>query len=216
MLESITLVYHQMVEALAEGGVRKVLLTRVFWNRLATPAVMELSTSNLPPTAHLQDANFQFIELKINDLQAGKYSFAIPSRGLKALRNLKRGWRGFAVIENAIVVGDMWCITPNKDEKRIFHPDLKMLGVTSEEGDAYAFDMFITPDYRGKNLAVPLQKSLHATLKMEGCPRVYGFFWNDNLPALWMHRMIKYQELPKRCISRFFIFVRSRATGSTT
>jgi GNAT superfamily N-acetyltransferase len=214
MLESIKVVYHQVIEATAKGGVKNIIRPRVFWNRLATPAVMELSTSNLPLTGYLQDANFQFIELTMKDLQTGKWSFAIPSRGLKALRNLKRGWRGFAIVEDAIVVGDIWCLTPRKDEKCIFHPDLKMLGITCEEGDAYAFDMFIAPDYRGKNLAVPIQKLLHATLKKEGCPRVYGYYWNDNLPALWTHRILKYKELPKRCVSRFFIFVKSRAAGS--
>lgn len=102
-----------------------------------------------------------------------------------------------------------------KDGKHIFHSDLKMLGIACEEGDAYAFDMLIAPKYRGKNLAVPLQKSLQATLKKEGCQRVYGFYWDDNLPALWMHRMLKFKELPKKRISRFFFLVKSKDAGST-
>jgi GNAT superfamily N-acetyltransferase len=214
MLESIKLIYHQVIEAFAEGGVRNIFRPRVFWNRLATPVVMELST-NLPLTGHLQNTDFQFVEITMEDLQAGRCSFAIPSRGIKALRNLKRGWCGFAITKDSTVVGDVWCVKPGKDGKRISHSDLKMLGIICEEGDAYAFDMFIAPEFRGKNLAVPLQKSLQATLKMEGCQRVYGNYWNDNLPALWMHRMLKFKELPKRRISRFFFLVKSKDAGST-
>jgi GNAT superfamily N-acetyltransferase len=215
MLESIKVMYHQVIEAVEDGGMRNIFRPRVFWNRLATPAVMELSTSNLPLTSYLKSANFQFIEITMKDLQVGKWSFIIPSRGLKALRNLKRGWRGFAITTDSTVVGDVWCLTPRKYGKRIFHPDLKMLGIICKEEDAYAFDMFIAPVYRGKNLAVPIQKSLHATLKMEGCQRVYGYYWNDNLPALWTHRILKYKELPKRSVSRFFFIVISKAVDST-
>jgi GNAT superfamily N-acetyltransferase len=213
MLESLNLIVRQLIEAFAEGGVRKVLRSRVFWNRLATPAVMELSTSNLSPTGLLQSTDFQFVEITTKDLQAGKFSFAIPGRGLKALRNLKKGWRGFAITKDSVVVGDVWCLTPHNDGKPVSHPDLEMLGIICKNDDAYAFDMFIAPVYRGKNLAAPLQKSLQATLKMEGCARVYGYYWDDNLPALWMHRILKFKELPKRRISRFFFLINSKDAG---
>jgi len=215
MLESIKVIYHQVIEALAEGGVMNIFRSRVFWNRQATPAVMELSTFNLPPTGFLQNTDFQFVEITMKGLQTGKWFFAISSRGVKALRNLKLGRRGFAITDDSIVVGDVWCLTPHKNGKRITHPDLKMLGIICEKDDAYAFDMFVAPGYRGKNLAVPLMKLLHATLKMEGCARVYGYYWNDNIPALWMHRILRFKELPKRRISRFFFLEKSKAVGST-
>ena len=213
MLESIKLVYHQVIEAYTEGGMKAIFRSRVFWNRLATPVVMELSTSDIPPAGHLQSNAIQFVEIKIEDLQTGRWSFAILSRGLKAWRNLKRGFRCFAIMEDSTVVGDVWCLMPHKDGKPISHPDLKMLGIKCEKGEAYAFDAFIDPVYRGKALAVPLQKFLHASIKKDGCQKVYGFYWNDNLPALWMHRMVRYKELPKRCISKFFFLVKSEGTG---
>lgn len=215
MLESIKLIYHQVIEASAKGGVRDIFRPRVFRNRVATPVVMELTTSNFPLTDHLKGTSFQFVEIKMKDLQAGRWSFAIPSRGLKALRNLKRGFRDFAIAEDSVVVGDVWCLTPHKVGKPIFHPDLDMLGIICEEMDAYAFDMFIAPVYRGKNLAAPLQKLLQACLKMEGYQKVYGYYWDDNLPALWMHRILRFKELPKRRISRFFFLVKSKDAGST-
>jgi GNAT superfamily N-acetyltransferase len=213
MLESINLVYHQVIEALTEGGLKDIFRPRVYWNRLVTPTVMELSTTNLPVEGQLQNAPLQFVEINLEDLKAGKWSFAIPSRGLKAWRNLRRGFRCFAVIEGNTAVGDVWCLVPDKEGKPIYHTDLDMLGISCENGDAYAFDMFIAHDYRGKNLAVPLQRFLQAKIKMEGCKRVYGYYWDDNRPALWMHRMLRFKELPKRRVSRLFFLVRSKETS---
>jgi GNAT superfamily N-acetyltransferase len=69
--------------------------------------------------------------------------------------------------------------------------------------------MYISSTYRGKNLAVLLQRSLHQTLKDEGYVKVYGAYYEDNLPALWMHRMLKFKEHPRRKVFRFFFYVRS-------
>jgi GNAT superfamily N-acetyltransferase len=213
MLESIKLVYYQMFEALAEGGLRAIFHPRIFWNRLATPCVMELSTSNFPLSGHPQSTNFQFVEIDLKDLQAKKWSFATASRELKALRNLKKGFRCFAITEDFTVVGDTWCLIPHEGGEYISHPDLEMMGIRCEKGDAYEFDMFLTPAYRGKNLAMPFQKFVMAKIKMEGCQNLYDFYWNDNMPSLWMHRMLRFKELPKRRISRFFFLQSSKGLG---
>ena len=215
MLESIKVKYLQTVEALAEGGVKNVFRAhpQVYQNRLATPVVMELATSNITLPPPPQNTTFQFIEIKMEDMQAGKWTFAVPSRGIKTLLNLKTGFRSFAVAEATKVIGDIWCFIPPEPGKVISHPELsmmKILGITLNKGDVYAFDMVIDPAYRGKNLATPLQRFLQARMKMEGYQNVYGYYWDDNIPALWMHRMLKFKELPKKSISRFFFFMRTR------
>lgn len=212
MFQAIRIAFLQASEAFAEDGLKHVLRPRVFLNKEVTPAEMDLST--LPSSAALlRDSGYQFVELKLEDLQAEKWRFMVPSRRFKAFRNTKRGWRGFAVVEGNLVIGDVWCITPSGDGLPIVHSDLAMLGITCGEKDVYAFDMQIAPAFRGKNLAVPLQRSLHTVLKAEGFRKVYGAYWNDNRPALWMHRMLKYKELPKRNVSRFFFLQRSRNAG---
>jgi len=212
MFQTIRIAYLQASEAFAEEGLKHVLHPRVFLKREITPAEMDLST--LPSSAPLlQDSACQFVELRLEDLQAGKWCFMVPSRKFKALRNTKRGWRGFAIAEGNLVIGDVWCVTPSGDGLPVVHSDLAMLGITCGEKDVYAFDMQIAAVFRGKNLAVPLQRSLHAALKAEGFRKVYGAYWNDNRPALWMHRMLKYKELPKRSVSRFFFLQRSRNAG---
>jgi len=202
MFEWILMTYYQIREALAEGSLRNLIRKRVFRGRMATPVEMDLST--LPAFGDLEGSDYHFIELKLEGLRTGEWSFTVPSRRFKAPGNLKKGWRGFVLVKGSTVVADIWCITPREGGNSVTHPDLEMLGISGGEREAYAFDMFIDPAYRGKNLAVPLQRSLQSTLKMEGYEEVYGFYWDDNLPALWMHRMLKFKELPRRRVSRFF------------
>lgn len=210
MLESIMVTYHQAREAWIMGSLKEVFRPRAFRDRIATPVEMDLSTMMLRPGDFLQQSNYQFVELKMDEIRSGKWSFGVRSRYFKALRNLKSGLRSFALVENSSIVGDVWCASGSRPGDLITHPDLAMLGITCGEKEVYAFDMFIDPRYRGKNFAVPLQRFLHVSLKKEGFLKVYGFYWNDNLPALWMHRMLKYKELPKRRISRFFFLRKHR------
>jgi len=208
MFDYFVLGYHMAKEALATGELEALAKRQISWNRLLTPVEMDLSVP-LSDSKELTRHGLQFVELHASGLQTGNWIFSVKSRGVKALYKIKRGCRGFAFARDNLVVGDVWCVF-SKDGKSASHPDLKMLGLTCEEGEAYAFDMLIDPAYRGKNLAVPLQRALQHTLKNEGFIKVYGFFYDDNLPALWMHRMLKYKELPKRQVSRFFLFSTAR------
>ena len=153
-VQGIVVVYYQSRQAMKEEGLKGIFRPRFFWKRKATPVEMDLSI--IPSPANLlRDARYQFIELKWEDLLDGNLLFVLPSRGRKAPRNLKRGWRGFALVNGNEVVGDVWCITPVKSGRAVTHPDLKMLGITCSDNDAYAFDMYISPAHRGENLAAP-------------------------------------------------------------
>jgi len=214
MFNKIKLTFYRIREILAEGNLWNLIQTRVFRNKIATPVEMDLTT--LPPQRNIgQDTEYEFIELKLTDLLSTKWDFPISSRRVKALQNLKMGWRNFAVVKDSTVVGDVWCITFNRGMVHHDHPDLKMLGIHWGEGEAYAFDMLIHPTHRGKNLTAPLHRFLQLTLKNEGYRKVYGYYWNDNLPALWMHRMLKFHELPKRRVSRFFFLIQSSLVNQT-
>ncbi len=209
MFESIKVTWHQAREAFAGEGLRGIIRPRFFWKRKATPVEMDLAT--IPPVSPdlFREACCSLDELEMDDLRAGKWSFLTPSRGYKAFCNLKKGWRGFALHQENQVIGDVWCVTPRGDGLPVSHPDLRMLGIVCGNREAYAFDMQIAPSFRGKNLAAPLQRSLQAILKAEGCQKVYGYYWDDNLPALWMHRVLKFRELPKRQASRFLWFTKA-------
>jgi GNAT superfamily N-acetyltransferase len=206
MFDYFVLGYYMAREAMALGELRALVKRQISWNRLLTPVEMDLSAPL--PNGEAPNSQLCFVELHLDDLRAGKWIFSMQCRGIKALYKVKRGIRGFAVVQGSLVIGDVWFVF-SRDGKFASHPDLKTLGLTCADREVYAFDMLIDPSYRGKNLAVPLQRALQRFLKEEGFLKVYGAFYDDNLPALWMHRMLRYKELPKRRVSRFFIFNRS-------
>jgi hypothetical protein len=211
-LQGILAAYYQLLEAFREGGLKGMLHSRFFWKRQATPVEMNLSTVRLPADI-FGKSGYEFVELKLEDLYT--LTFSVPSRGLKSSRNLKRGWRGFALIQGNQVIGDVWCVTPTQVECPVIHSDIAMLGITCDDKDAYAFDMQISPDHHGEYLAGPFQCALQATLKAEGCSKVYGYYWDDNLPARWMHRILKFKELPKRQVSRFLFYQKADTIPNT-
>jgi hypothetical protein len=206
MFDYFVLGYHMAREAMTSGELRALLKRQMSWNRLLTPVEMDLSAPL--PNGNAPDPDLCFVELHPDDLRAGKWVFSMQCRGIKALYKVKRGIRGFAFVRGSLVIGDVWFVF-SRDGKPASHPDLKTLGLTCADREVYAFDMLIDPSYRGKNLAVPLQRALQRFLKEEGFLKVYGAYYDDNLPALWMHRMLKYKELPKRRVSRLLIFNRS-------
>jgi GNAT superfamily N-acetyltransferase len=88
------------------------------------------------------------------------------------------------------------------------------LDIQLGEDEAYMFDMYVTPDSRGKVAAGYLLSNALQDLKDSGFTRVYGFYEKDNLPALWIHRLFGYRELGKRKVSRLLLYRKSEALPS--
>ena len=207
MFDYFVLAFYMLRESIAARELGALIKRQISWNRILTPVEMDLSGS-LPRGALPADSDLRFVELRPEDIQAGKWVFAVQSRGIKAHSKLKSGIRGYAFVRGQIVIGDVWCVTPPSGQS-ISHPEFRILGLASAEHEAFAFDMLIDPKYRGKNLAAPLQRALQHALKKEGFLKVYGSYYDDNLPALWMHRMLQFRELPKRKVTRFFFYSKS-------
>jgi len=204
MIDYIKLAFFMFCDALAEGNLSELFRLVIFRNKIAIPTELDLTKTQFDKIN--LDEKFQLIELKTDELNSKKWEFAVLCRRIKAYRNLKRGQRGFAVSTGVVIVGDTWIVVPDGQRNVIKHPDLKMLGIECEPGDVYGFDMFIAPDYRGNNLAVPLLLYTQTTLKLDGYNKIYAYNWEDNVPAMRFHRKLKYRELPKRRVSRFFFY----------
>jgi hypothetical protein len=43
-------------------------------------------------------------------------------------------------------------------------------------------------------------------LRKKGFKKAYGYFYLKNIPALWMHRTLRWRELKHVRVTRFFIF----------
>ena len=207
MIDNIKLAFYMFCDALAEGSLYELIRLFIFRNRIAIPAEIDLTKIRFDKIN--LDENFRFIELKTDELNSNKWEFAVPCRRIKAYRNLKRGLRGFAVTTGTVIIGDDWMVVPDNARNVIKHPELEMLGIECKHGEVYGIDLLIAPDYRGKGLAVSLQLYNQTTLKLEGYNKLYGFYWEDNVPAMRMHQKLKYRDLPKRRISRFFFYKKS-------
>lgn len=206
----LRLMFQMLREAVGQHHVGGMLHDRVFWRRVATPVEMDLTAIPVQEKI-LADPEFTLVQPTLKEVRAGRWRYATASRGIKAEHYLQQGRRNFAIAHGNLIVADIWCEPPCTETRRVRHPDLKLFGFDCHPGETYAFDAFIDPTYRGHNLAAPLQRFLQQTLKREGCTKVYGNYYDDNIPAMWMHRMLRFKELPKRQVSRFFFWVQSTA-----
>jgi hypothetical protein len=214
MFENLRLALKLVADAIKNRQLSKIFQQQVFYKRVAIPGYFDLTQLEISKDP-LSGLDFRFVELKREDIEAGKWTFLASQRRLTALRHFKQGLRGFGLVDaEAVVVGDVWCLTPGKEKKPIQHPDLRMLEINCTAQDAYALDIFLPLSQRGKNLAVPVHRSLELLLKCEGCRRLYAYYWQDNIPSRWMHLMLKFNELPKIPVSRFF-FIKTTHTVSS-
>lgn len=198
------LAYQLVREATRDGKLVDLFHQEMFRQRVATPAELDLSI--LTPPENIIPLGFAFFELMPDEILGGKWSFAVSSRGIKARHYIKKGPRLFAIVEGDVVAGDLWCMTQCEAGVPVSHPDLDMLGIHCKEREAYLFDVFIAPSYRGRNLSRALLGSLHAKLKSEGYRKLYSYYYDDNVLSRRMHHLLKFDEMVKLRISRFFFY----------
>jgi len=113
----------------------------------------------------------------------------------KTQRYLRSGFRGVAALRNGQVVGSVWSVTKAESKLPWVHRDLKRLRVGLADGEAYMFDMYIEPEHRGLALSTSLFREAFRGLRARGLVKAKGYYVVDNLPALWMHRVLGYREV---------------------
>lgn len=193
----------QAVE-MVERGSWKSLLKEIFYlDRVAVPVEIELASLR-PEEDFPRPPGEQVLEVTRELLEKRRASFPVRSRYLKALEYLAGGYRGYALLQGNAVAGDIWCAdAPGKYGAK--HPDETWLGLKCGDREVYTFDMFMDPHRRGGNAAAALQNGALHALRKEGYTKAYGFFWSDNVPALWVHRTLRWRELARVKASRFLL-----------
>ena len=68
--------------------------------------------------------------------------------------------------------------------------DLKKFRIDLKDDQAYMFDFFLFPKYRGTPLGKDISTVAIDRLRSLGISKFFGYFFSDNLPALWWHRAI--------------------------
>jgi len=202
VIDRISLRIQEVVDAFKDGGFRNLLRKRFYFNRVLTPCEMDLES--LPDLEKpILDEPYRIVQLTEDLVESDKLSFPVRSRHLKTKVKMKEGLTCFVLLKEHAIVGDIWCDCSGGPDGRASHDDLAWLGIENRPGEVYGFDMFIDPKERGSNLAGPFMKAFLYALKNKGFRRTYGYYWSDYLPALWMHRILKFKEREQMRVWRF-------------
>lgn len=158
-----------------------------------------------PNNIYTQHTDLTIIKIDSTTFSEKKFIHKSKARYLKALQYLKKGYSGYGIVRKNEVIGDIWCFTCHKPPD--IHPDLVLLNIKCTLNECYLFDMYISPQERGnKNVAAYFESIVLSDLSKKGYEKVYGYVWADNVPALWLHRIIKWKEKRKLKINRFLGF----------
>lgn len=214
MLSAFRIRWHQFLEEAKQKSTReavnKMISTYLHLNRIVVPVYADLTTLKPSSKGKAEDiSSLEFLIVDNNNVEAVAGMNKTASRRLKGPHHTRAGYHAYAVVSNGEIIGDIWCATPRGVEVGVVHSDLVWLGIECGENEAYMFDMYVTPDSRGKAATSYLLWNALNHLKESGFDKVYGFYEKNNLPALWTHRLFGYTELTNRKVSRILLYERS-------
>ena len=161
---------------------------------VAEKDIAALEEKDLAPSA----AQWEMLEVSAGD--TGPYLAGLRRKEgslgtAKARRYMRSGFRGTAARRDGQVVGAVWSVTKAESRLSCVHHDLRRLRIGLADDEAYMFDMYIEPEHRGLALSTSLFRTAFRGLRARGVVKVKGYYVVDNLPALWMHRVMGYREV---------------------
>lgn len=208
MLNDIRMRFAQVFDLVRSDGWNSLLSELFFRGR--TAVVVEKELAELAERREpLASARLKVVEINEGVLASGVYRFAVQSRFLKALSYLKRGYGGYALASDNVIVGDTWHYAPRpREDRSVWHKDLRRFGFNDwKNRDVYTFDIFVAPSERRGGVSAAFQNSAMLALRSKGYKRAYGFYWADNLPAKWCTRVTnKWKEIRSFRVSRLLLF----------
>ena len=206
MINLVVMRVIQIYEFIRSNGWSSFLREIVYINRKAIVVEKKLLEVN-NSTDFLQRSNIKFIEITPETFANDNYQYLFKNRYLKALHYLKKGFGGHAIVRGNKIIGDIWYFASNKSGHVPDHPDIHWLGIKWSQDYVYSFDIFVVPDERGDNLSAALLNSAMYSLRDKGYLKAYGYYWADNIPAVWNSRVInKWKELNTLRVNRFLFF----------
>jgi GNAT superfamily N-acetyltransferase len=183
------------------------LLANFYINKVAVTAEKDLSSLR-PVKDSLEQAGLKLVEITSGALMRGQtvqnaLIYSDEGRRRTAMGYLEKGYCGVALVRGKEVSGDIWYTSACNHKKGTVHPDLKWLRMECGDNDVYAFDMYVYPGKRGGNVANLLQNGALHEIRKNGYARAYGYYWAENIPALWVHRTLQWKELKRVKVTRF-------------
>lgn len=192
----------QLGERFASGGLAEVVKETVYFGRQAAVIARDLQGLSYD-TQTLERQGMLFADVTPELLQQGGHRHTYRSRYLKALHYLREGYGGHCLIAKDRIVGDVWYFPREKGRTDRLHDDVKLLGLHWDEESAYSFDSFVDPEYRSGGVSGAMLNNSLCRVSALGFRRVLGYYWRDNLPAVWNARVAnRFVEIGDLSLSR--------------
>ncbi|MDH3513477.1 MAG: GNAT family N-acetyltransferase [Gammaproteobacteria bacterium] len=115
---------------------------------------------------------------------------------------MKNQYGGHLALLNNQVIGYRWWVTHT-----MYHPHLKLYGISLREGDVYAFGLHIARPFRLQGYARELLEISQELLLKHGYKRLYNVAHLSNIPARQLHQSFGAKELGERVTLTFFSLV---------
>lgn len=205
MYKVIKVKIHLIKELWRSGDFSTALRHKIYSRAEAVPVRKDLL--ELPPASLSdEDMALSLIEIANESWQGLDTHFATKSRESRVDLYVKKGYRGFGLVKDGKIIGDIWYLNNELLRQNVFNPTIQEFHITLAEDDVYLFDMFIAANERGKVSTTKFLTRVLSELKGRGYRNALGFFFMSNLPALWVHRVIGYEELPHYSVRKYLMW----------
>lgn len=212
MLKFVKIKYLQFLEHCQQKGIGSAIKFVFYKEEDAVPVVKDLEDlKNLKNPSGFD--GLKLVEIRPDNFNDINIKYPAPSRKERAGRYFKKGYRSLALVKDGGVIGDLWYLTGSETINKGTHPHLKWFGINLKKDAVYMFDMYFTPDERGKALSTFFMNSVLHKMKDDGFKKAYGYFALHNIPALWVHRLVGFKEMPRVAIRRYFLYETCRSKG---
>jgi len=181
--------FDKLLRTLTSEGLRETLRELIFLNR--TLVIIE---KEIGPAPRLLGEDMQVVMANGENFRECQEQYGIN------LYLCQRGATGLLLCKQGHLVGfQFW----TRDCRLNF---LEQFGISLNKDEAYLFDFFVFPAFRGTLAAKILSAETHNLLISEGVRKFYGAYYLDNLKALWWHRaFLKCREIKRVTFSQFLI-----------
>lgn len=173
------------------NGLKDAIKDILYFNRVMVVIEKKIENQDIEKKEYdyvvIDDSNYQMIEKKYNTKIFKYYA----ERNVKTLLASKNNeWIGFI----------RWTQDDN-------FSDIKKIGLNINSDEVYMFDFWVKPEHRGTTIVNQITSEAYEHLKTLGIRKHYGYYFSDNIQALWWHRAVmKPKEIKKiKCHRLIFI-----------
>ena len=102
---------------------------------------------------------------------------------------LSKNYRCAIFVIDGEKAGWCWWLDSGVSEQGSRDDQLTFFNVNLDESDAWIFDFYISPRYRGKGKATNALAQFEGMLALNGYQRIMGYVEQTNIPALWLYKL---------------------------